>query len=558
MRATSLALAQKAGLSFLYLALIVFYCVLYAPFGLENNDGGFILGLSRQFSEGARIYEDIAYIRPPVSIIFHSLSFISPLDAAPILSSRIIYFLQIGIYSAVAAALVSNQLKLSPIALLILASASFIFSAHNFPPMAWHTVDGIFFSVLALFFAQRAQTGTTSTSFIGALLAFILALLAGLSKQPFYIAPILVGLIILYPLSVRKLAITALAAICGSIILYFILASLLNVNAMISAIGSQTSIRDLVSAGIVNYMRDWYSLRSIITVGPLAGVLLSWIYGRVTGKIPAAGLYLQIALVLSVLIFMMSVLQMFLAADRWISPRAMLDSLFTITTLVSIVESIRTRHRSWLMILALHGVSWAASISWGYTTIALFSAPSIIVVTIAGMDILEKRKTQVVVATATSVAAAVIFFIGNQFLYSLEGPVKRSDSTVSLGDELPALTGIRITATQAAALKELQALRSQLGVNLIVLPNWPLYNTIFGGRNPIGMDWLLNTEVGPFDQVVRSRLDQVEYTLVFRNASPSPTSEGRFGSQITQSVTQNWVLLDVNAEHFQVYSNPLH
>jgi hypothetical protein len=71
------------------------------------------------------------------------------------------------------------------------------------------------------------------------------------------------------------------------------------------------------------------------------------------------------------------------------------------------------------------------------------------------------------------------------------------------------------------------------------------------------MDWLLNTEVGPFDQTIRSRLSAVEYVLVFRNASPSPESAGRFGSEITQSVTQNWVLHNDGGKYFQVYKNPL-
>ena len=556
MKPSSPAIAQITGFSALYAMLVILYCFLYAPIGLENNDGGFILGLAHQFSEGAQIYNEIVYIRPPASIILHSLSFIAPFEIAPILTSRIFYFVEIGVYSAITALLVSRHFKFGPASSFFLASLCFIFNAHNFPPMPWHTVDGIFFSVLALFFATLAQAGSTSTIIGKSILAFVFAFLAALSKQPFYIAPLLVGFVLIYPLSVRRIVMTAAAGLSSAIAVYACLAWLLNVDAMLDSIGSQTNLHDLISAGVVNYARDWYSLRSLASVGPLALVLLTWAFGRLVGKevFPRT---LQSALALSVAIFLASMLQMFLATDRWVSPMAMLDTLFTVTALVSLLEIIRTRQRIWVVLTALHGISWAASISWGYTTVALFSAPSIIVVALASVDLGKGLKKQTAISAVGVGSAIAIFFAGHQFIYSLEGPVKRSDVVVNIGAEFPVLTGIRVTVAQADALRELRSLRSRLGENLVVAPNWPLYNTIFGGLNPIGMDWLLNTEVAQYDQVLRSRLNALDYVLVFRNASPSPETEGRFGSEITQSITQNWVLEDDGGRYFQVYSNPI-
>jgi hypothetical protein len=337
-----------------YVMLVALYCFLYAPIGLENNDGGFILGLSHQFSEGAELYNDIVYIRPPASIILHSLSFIAPFDVAPILASRIFYFVQIGVYSALTSLLVARHFKLEPAGFLFLSSLCFIFNAHNFPPMAWHTVDGVFFSVLALFFATLARAGSTSTIIGKSFLAFAFAFLAALSKQPFYITPLLIGFVLIYPISVRRIIITALTALTSAISAYAFLAWLLNVDAMLDAIGSQTNLRDLISAGVVNYARDWYGLRSLVSVGPLALFLLIWAFGRLVGK-DISPRPLQLALALSVTIFLASMLQMFLATDRWVSPMAMLDSLFTITALVSLLETFRTRQAFWVVLTALHG-----------------------------------------------------------------------------------------------------------------------------------------------------------------------------------------------------------
>jgi hypothetical protein len=416
-------------------------------------------------------------------------------------------------------------------------------------------VDGIFFSVLALLLATLAQAGSTSTIIGKSFLAFVFAFLAALSKQPFYITPLLVGFVLIYPLSVRRIIMTAVAGLSSAIAVYACLAWFINLDAMLDAITSQTNLRDLISAGIVNYARDWYGLRSLASVGPLALVLLIWVLGRLVGK-EVSPRSLQLALALSVTIFLASMLQMFLATDRWVSPRSMLDSLFTVTALVSLLETFRTRQRIWVVLTALHGIAWAASISWGYTTVALFSAPSIIVVALACVDLGKGLKKQTAISAVGVGSAIAIFFAGHQFLYSLEGPVKRSDVFVNIGAEFPALTGIRVTVAQADALRELRSLRSRLGEDLVVMPNWPLYNTIFGGLNPLGMDWLLNTEVGPFEPAIRSRLNAEDYVIVFRNASPSPESEGRFGSEITQSITQSWILENDSGQYFKVYSNP--
>jgi len=555
MKISSPSLAQRNVLILLYVLLILLYCFIYAPLGLENNDGGFILGLAHQFSEGAQIYGEIVYIRPPTSIILHSLNFIAPFDVAPILASRFFYFVQVGAYSAITSLMVSRHFKFEPAGSFLLAALSFVFNAHNFPPMAWHTVDGIFFSVLAMFLATIAQYGSRSTIFAKSFLAFVFALLAALSKQPFYITPLLVAFVLIYPLSVRRIGMTALAALASAIAAYVFLAWLLNVDAMLNAIASQTNLRDLLSAGVLNYALDWYGLRSLVSVGPLALVLLIWALMRQAGK-EISPRSLQLTFAISVTIFMASMLQMFLATDRWVSPMAMLDSLFTVTALVSLLQTFRTRQAIWVVLTALHGISWAASISWGYPTVALFSAPSIIVVALAGVDLNKGQKKQIAISALGVCSAIAIFFAGHQFLYSLEGPVKRSDVVVNIGDEFPALKGIRLTVAQADALQELHSLKSRLGENLVVAPNWPLYNIIFGGLNPLGVDWLLNTEVGPYDQTVRSRLNAVDYVLLFRNASPSPYSEGRYGSGITKSVLETWVLEDNSGRHFQVYSNP--
>ena len=45
----------------IFVLIILFYGFMYAPFGLDNNDSGFILGLAHQVFLGESFYDEIIY-----------------------------------------------------------------------------------------------------------------------------------------------------------------------------------------------------------------------------------------------------------------------------------------------------------------------------------------------------------------------------------------------------------------------------------------------------------------------------------------------------------------
>jgi hypothetical protein len=74
--------------------------------------------------------------------------------------------------------------------------------------------------------------------------------------------------------------------------------------------------------------------------------------------------------------------------------------------------------------------------------------------------------------------------------------------------------------------------------------------------NPIGIDWAMNAEIGNNMERVRDRINtSVEYAIVYKNASPSPNSSGKFGSEITNYVKEKWVLTH-QSENFSYFRNP--
>jgi hypothetical protein len=61
----------------------------------------------------------------------------------------------------------------------------FLFSVHNFPPIPWHTVDGIAFSALGIFLI--AGRNSVFSSVIG----MVALVLGALTKQSFYPMPLM-------------------------------------------------------------------------------------------------------------------------------------------------------------------------------------------------------------------------------------------------------------------------------------------------------------------------------------------------------------------------------
>ena len=545
-------LTTKTGLLTIYLFFILGYCWIYAPYGLENNDGGFILGLSYQLSQGLVLYEEIINAKPPMSIIIHAINFLYPFDLAPILSSRIFFFFQIAVYSALTSVLFARYFHFSHSGALFLSIASFIFNAHNFPPMAWFTVDGIFFSIIAIYFAA---TFTNDRKILRGLLAFVFAYAAAMSKQPFYITPIVIAFLMLYPAPKRYVALTLACSFTGGLLIYLFITSMLDVTLMYEAIYFQHSKEGLISSGIIDYIMDWLDLRTILTAGPLAAALLFWNYTRLKEKKLEKAHYLGLFLVLSIIVYMASILQIFMAANKHTYPTMLIDSVFTVTAVISLLNMVKTKDHAWVVLTAMHAISWAASISWGYRTTALFSSPSLIVTALALHNVFEGHRLVRFGPFVAITAILVILYAGNQFLYSFEGSVRRQEASVRIDNEFPSLYGIMVTEQQAAALRELALLKNELPDDIIVVPNWPLYNVIFGGSNPIGMDWLINSDVGPYGQLVKDRIERVTHALVFRDAPSSPV-EGIFGSRLTQWIVLNWEFQDRKTKYFDVYENP--
>jgi hypothetical protein len=533
----------------LFVMLVGVYCWIYAPYGLENNDGGFILGLAYQVFNGGSLYDQIIYVRPPISPILHSFIFYPPFSLAPIFSDRIFVYFQIAIYSTLSALLAKRLFQWETGYTAVVTALIFVFSAHSFPPMAWHTIDGIFFSVIALCLVVWGKNKNQILLFFSA----CSAILAAGSKQPFYIVPIL---ILLLSMSngkrMPKLAL-ALASFIGASILFLIVLRQFGSDEVIwQEISSQTNLRDLLSVGVINYIRDFFHLRSIIATWPLMAALTIYVIRSQNNII-----FLPYYLLASIWLLLLIIAQFYFTATGWAQPLSVFDSVYLITFLYSGVMVFKTRQESWLIISSMHVVGWAASISWGYLTTILYAAPSVITLAVILRPAVDKFLAVRALCVATLPAALLIFFMGNWFSYSLEGTVRRTSISADMGEISPSLRFIKAPIEQFELYRELIKILGRIESRpYVVLPNIPLAHMLTGTINPIGIDWPLNAEVGKNEKIIIERLtSSVDYAVVYKNANPKPEGQGKFGSATTVYISQNWKLTE-SSQNFSIFVNP--
>lgn len=129
----------------LFFAIVAAYCLLYAPFGINETDGGFLSGLAWQVLCGKTLYADIVYVRPPLPVWLRALELCLLPEHLAVLGERWIFYLKVAAYSWLGAAVLAQGAYRWQ-----LAAFAFVLSVHCYPPAAWHTTDGLLFGALAI------------------------------------------------------------------------------------------------------------------------------------------------------------------------------------------------------------------------------------------------------------------------------------------------------------------------------------------------------------------------------------------------------------------------
>ena len=470
-----------------------------------------------------------------MSYIFHSLPLF--FENYSILIDRSIFYFQIAIYSYLTIVLLAKNFKFidSQNFIFFLASLSFILSVHTFPPMAWHTVDGIFFSVLGIYIILTFDRP------ISIILGTLFLILGALSKQPFYLIPILTLGYVLIQHNYRKLWIVLITIIIISILFLFYLNMNGAYSEFIALTTGQTKIGDLLSVGFLSYIKGLKHF--FYAFLPPVGIIL--ILSRFNSNINF-GKYFYV-LLLWVLIFSF---YYYVKNDAFIGPvKQFPHALFIASLIIVFYKIFKSGKEKYYLVLLLLMLSWTASISWGYNTVVLFSAPMIFIL---GIDIQKdfKQKNMEIFSFSLLIFSFITFYIGYQNPYNQSHSSKKSDLTYKMEDIYPKLKYIYGDKETYDEYQELKSLILRYGENFTVLPDVTLIHYLSNTKNPIGVDWVMNAEINNQDDKIIKMLES-KSIIVFLKKGKLSINE-KFGSKVAVYIKDTWKRIS-EGKSFDVY-----
>lgn len=481
----------------LFFSILICYGIFYAPCGINETDGGFITGLAWQLVSGKMLYGDVIYVRPPMPVWLRAIELQLLPEHWAVLGERWIFYLKTGLYSLLGAAVLAHGSQR-----WMLATFAFVVSVHCYPPMAWHTVDGILFSVLGIWFLARYHSAR------GSVLAGISIFAALLCKQSFYpMAFVFVAVLVLEKNGKRTGWGLGAFALCSILFLWYLGANDLLTN-YLQMTGGSASGGQALQHGVLDYfkIKPVLVVGSILLLGPAAFYL--WKEKKT-----------QMALWLWVLwLILVAGSYAYEIWDRqaFTAPFAQARLLFWVGLLFPVLHyksfvhrsPFITYHSSFLIHhLSLLAISWCASVSWGYNLPILFAAPWVF----AAMEISRllwqraypRWNPEWVNITPLVVLLAVCRF-GYEFVYR-DG--RRSDMNTHLGSIFPALGGIYSTSEKSRLYLDLKNLAARYP-NFKTLPAFPQANFLTKTYPPIPLDWVVRRETNGDNALILKNMEE--------------------------------------------------
>ncbi|MEZ4830095.1 MAG: hypothetical protein R3C61_28000 [Bacteroidia bacterium] len=512
----------------------------FGMYGFCDTDQGFIQALSWRVVNGQIPFRDFISVRPPLSIYLHALPMLIFPAQWVVLVERAIFYLMISLSvfwmtRSLERYFDFKEIGLSPEAFAFIA---FICSVHNFPPMPWHTVDGIFFASWGVNLICR------KTSAAGLLGGIALLTCAALCKQAFY-PMIPAGLFLMWFLREKKPALWAtfiwLAVLAAGMVIVYIRYPELPGLFWEQTTGA-TTLEDLFSVGIIRYAKPF-----VLIVLPL---LIIW---RAHGLYDRA--YLPV-LLYGLVFFGLLGLHVYhtLVFHAYTGPSYGFSQAFFLIAAGVSVKGFWVNPRAFALLLVLLLVSWCTGISWGYANNMLCFTPVIfglIYWIYEEFNFTVPRYFYGIIA----VILIWIFAILNEYPYR-DAP--RESMKKTIGDVFPRMSGIYTGDGFHNKAEELKKMTESRDGLFTVLPAWPLAHYVTETMSPFPADWAHNAEVNynALASDLQSRLNQdVDFVLIEKDKINEARNSGPYGSLITGYVLDHWTPCEHGA-FFDVYCPP--
>lgn len=433
--------------------------------GYAPADDGMILALARRLVSGEVPHRDFISVRPVGSGLVHA-----PFLLAGELGywmSRWFVWCQLGAIAWACVRILESYTQPLGHRRYALAVLVFIATAHSFPVMAWHTLDGVCASCLGVALV-RTRAGQAR------LLGYFLIGFSCICKQGFVLSATVAFVALGGHRSLRH-AVAALAP--GA--LYILVLGLTG--------GLADAVQQLTLTGgtLLEEVYEMYTGVNAL-IGVVLGALVLLV-DRWAG--PRAARWAHAVVVAPLFI------GLFARVLAWPPPLALAMYSFTLVAYLAIVlVAQRGEHRS-LVVIAL-GLGMATSLSHGYLTPALGSGMLAIAVLLPrSPGPADAPLPDAALLAITAIALAGFITLRTQYVYLDDA----QHLTHDLGDTLPGGRLIRTSERTHAMLAELRHTSDAVtarGRRYAVIPDAPGWWAFAAQHNPLDVDWWMAIELG--------------------------------------------------------------
>jgi len=525
-----------------FLLLPIAYCILYAPIGFSDTDQGFFPGLCWRILQGQVPYVDFVYVRPPIPIYFHALEMHLLPEGYQMIGSRYFMYLEIWI-SVLFAAVTLGKIAAKHIPEghhWLIASLGFVIGVHNFPPMPWHTIDGVFFASAGILLMSNRPT------VLPQLFGVFFLLLSALCKQPF---------LILLPAAIVMSLLTSGWKSAGRQITYFLIAGMIAawlmyaihpefIATMLKQISGSGSLQELFRTGVYEYLKGGAIVTIAVGIMILASILKNS-FIRIPA-LPVISLWLVITSIAFLNVIVTWQNEIFKLPALWFS------HALWIFGILSAIRIWKEDRRAGIGLSMLLIVSWAASVSWGYATPLLFMAPALFG-SVSFINIFTSSRR--LIRIHTGVLLAFLIFAGMMYRFPYRDE-PAENCIYDLGTLSPEYSRILTGRRSYEKHEDLLGLVNIHGPEFTVFPSMPHAHHFCRLKPQWKSDWEHNGEI-LFDSnkdELWSDLDQSGLVvLIEKDKMKELDNPGKYGAGIAKLVTENWMQID-ETEFFRVYT----
>jgi hypothetical protein len=492
--------------------------LMFSKYGFNPTDDGFVLAGSRRILDGEIPHKDFIWIRPTGSLYLHA-PFVALGGDHTLLLSRFFVWFELAVTAWMWTLIISRKFNVfsSPLHKGALALASFVFSAHVFPPMAWHSIDAMTFASIGLVLCIGREDRTR-------LIGYIVLGSSILFRQNFVVMP-LAALFLLGDW--RRLRYWIAVAVPGALFLVY-----LGANGALSDFLSQmtaSSGEDPFWTGFGKYVRDagtW--------IGLIVGFLATLVFqGRPSiFRTAEASIWLRsIAIASLLLIPIVAFGIMLVHGTDYIhgSSFALFGAALGVALSYLAVER-KLKPMTACSLLAVAG-AWAVSVSAGYNTPALGTGPLVLVL-ICSVELhftitkngrwprpgelkLSENSTELDRVSISRYVASifviwilvcpVVWFADVRYAHIYLEPSSRH-LIYDLGDVLAGGEGVKVDRDTYAVLGDLKNITDNLesqGKEFAIVPDMAAFWVKSEQKNALPCDWPQNVELGSSELVQR-------------------------------------------------------